>query len=187
MLIEITSTEVKSTETFVFSALYDALHEYMIEEGYAGDNDKFPETYYWESRTQQKGREYWIWWRFNQGTATSFCKKHIDIDIHGAGVKDIEIMYQNKKIKANKGKLEIIIRGKLEVDPDDKWKNSRMGFLRDIFFKRMWQKQRDEHKADLIDDLERIRAFVADFLNKPISREMPEPFQPRMGYEREKF
>ncbi|MFW6450507.1 MAG: hypothetical protein ACOCZ6_05625, partial [Nanoarchaeota archaeon] len=109
MLIEITKTEVKSTETFIFSALYDALHEYMIDEGYAKDNENFPEKYYWESRTQQKGKEYWIWWRCEQGTETPFCKKRIDIDIHGANVKDIEIMYQNKKIKANKGKLEVVI------------------------------------------------------------------------------
>ncbi len=187
MLIEVTKTEVKASETFVFGALYDTLHEFMIDEGYAGDDASFPEKYYWESRTQQRGREYWVWWRFTKQTETEFCIKHIHIDLHGVGVKDVEIMYQGKKIKANKGKMEVIARAMLEVDPGDKWKNGRFGFFRDIYLKRMWQKQLDEHKSDLVNDIKKIRAFVADFLNKPISIKIPEPFQPKKGYERENF
>ncbi len=187
MLIEVTRTEVKTSETFVFSSLYETLHEFMVDEGYAKDDAEFPEEYYWESRTQQKGREYWIWWRLQKGTDNKFCNKKIHIDLHGANVKDVEIMYQGKKVKANKGKMEVIIRAMLEVDPGDSWKNSNWGFLRDIYVKRMWQRQRDEHKSDLIKDVKKIRAFVADFINKPISISMPEPFQPRKGYERENF
>lgn len=187
-IMEIAKMEVKNTSTFIFKQLYVALHDFLYEEGFAsGVDDKFPEKFYWESRAQKGGKEYWVWWRFCKPQPNGMANFLIDIDFHGVGVRDVEIMYQGKKIKANKGKLEVIIRGKLELDPGDKFKNSNIGWLRDIFVNRFWRKERDALRVDLVKDMRKIRAFAADFLNKPVAKLMPEPFYPRMGYDRENF
>lgn len=187
-LMEITKMEVKATATFVFKELYTSLHHFMVDEGWPKDEDAgFPEKFYWESRSQTSGKEYWVWWRFTKGVDTGLAKKHISIDIHGVGVRDVEIMYQGKKIKANKGKLEVIIRGHLEVDPGDSWKSGSWGFLRDIFIKRYWRKELLEYRSDVVKDMKKVRGFVADFINKPVGVGLPEAFHPRMGYERENF
>ncbi|MFW5991334.1 MAG: hypothetical protein ACOCQX_03830 [Candidatus Nanoarchaeia archaeon] len=188
MFIHVTNMELKVTETFVMNQFYTALHDFLFEEGYAkGQDADFPEHYYYESRTQKGGKEYWVWWRCNKGTGTPFAIKHIHIDLHGVGIKDVEIMYQNKKIKANKGKIEVIIRGQLEVDPGDKWKDSKLGFLRDAFLYRWWHKELDQHREDCVKDVKKVRAFAASFMKKPIAQLMPEMFAPKKGYERENF
>lgn len=185
MFIHVTNMELKVTETFVMSEFYTALHDFLFEEGYSDDQDAgFPEKYYFESRTQTGGREYWVWWRCTKSTDTPFAIKHIHVDLHGVGIKDVEIMYEGKKVKANKGKIEVIMRGSLEVDPGDKWKNSKMGFLRDAFLHRWWHKELDRHKVDCAKDIKKVRAFAADFMKKPIAQTTPEAFYPRLGYER---
>ncbi|MGM5481944.1 MAG: hypothetical protein ACQESF_00635 [Nanobdellota archaeon] len=188
MFIHVTNMEIKVTETFVLNEFYTALHDFLFEDGYADDLDAgFPEKYYYESRAQSGGREYWVWWRCKKPTGTNFAFKHIDVDLHGVAIKDVEIMHQQKKVKANKGKVEVILRGALEVDPEDEWKNSKLGFLRDAFIYRWWHNELEKHKNDCLKDLKRVRAFVADFMNKPVAQITPESFNPRLGYNRDDF
>lgn len=188
MYIHVTNMEMKITETFVLSEFYKALHDFLLEDGYAkGDDKDFPEYYYYESRTQAAGKELWIWWRCSKGTDTPFADKHIHIDLHGVGIKDVEIMYQGKKIKANKGKIEVILRGSLEVDKGDEWKKSKLGFLRDAFLYRWWHHELEKHKEDCVKDIKKVRAYVADYMNKPVAQVTTDSFYPRRGYERENF
>ncbi len=190
-IYEIQKIEVKHTGTFMFKEFYVALHDYIFEDGYCdGYDDGFPETYYWESRTQTRGREYWIWWRCTKSPAVGpagLVRYILDVDIHGVGVKDVEIMYKNRKLPANKGKCEIIIRAKLEIDIGDAWKNSSLGWLRDIYVKKMWRKQKEQFRKEVVGDMMKLRDTAADFIKRPLSKLKAEPYLPRMGYERENF
>jgi hypothetical protein len=190
-IMEIARLEVKATTTFSFPDVYTALHDFMFEHGYCNDHDAgFPEKFYSESRTQTKGKEIWVWWRFKKkhtGASSPYVNILIDLDIHGVGIRDIEIMYQDRKLQLNKGKIEIIIRGKFEVDPEDKLKKGFFGGYMDAFINRYWRKELLGYRQDVVDELNKIRSFSAQLLNKPPSVVSEEPFDPKLGYLRDNF
>jgi hypothetical protein len=193
MQIEVFRTEVKSTKPYNFGRFYDALHDWFYEENYTDGADppegydaKFPEKYYWESRHQTMGNEYWIWWRCKKSIAgNKLFKRVIDLDIHGVGVKEEEIMYAGKRVKINKGKFELIIRGKLEIDPGGKWRSSRLAFLFEVFWKRLWRKELEMYRRDVSDDVLKLHDFARDFMGLPTVARRPHLFYPKLGYEEE--
>ena len=191
IVIEVVKTEVKSTKPYDFRKLYDALHDYIYVESYTdeGDSDPgFPEKYYWESRSQNKGTEYWIWWRCKKRVhGNQLFKRAIDLDIHGVAVKEKEIMYGGKRVKIHNGKFELIIRGKLEIDHDAKWRNSMLGFLFEIFWKRIWRKELTGYRKEVVADVMKLQDFARNFMGMPTVAKRPELFYPKLGYEQENF
>lgn len=190
--MEIARLEVKSTTTFSFPDVYTALHDFMYENGFCNDADAgFPEKFYSESRTQTKGKEIWVWWRFKKpysGTGgSSFVNVLIDIDFHGIGIRDLEIMYNDKKIGVNKGKIEIVIRGRFEIDPNDKLKKSFIGSFMDSFINKYWRKELLDYRQDVVNDLNKIRNYAAQLLDKQTTDFLAKPFHPTLGYKREDF
>ena len=188
MFIEVTRTEIKSTKPYNFLRFYIALHEWVFDENYTdgGDFDaKFPEKYYWESRSQTEGNEYWIWWRCKKMVppGNKLFKRVIDLDIHGVGVKQEEIMYGGKRIKVNKGKFELIIRGKIEIDPGGKWRNSNLSFLFDVFWKRIWRKELEMYRREVNEDVLKLHDFARDFMGLPTVKRRPHLYPLRYGYE----
>lgn len=193
MEIQIINLEVKSTTVYSALDLYKALRFWLIENNYvtAKDSD-FPEEYVWESRTQNRGKEFWIWWRPKKQISrggNSFFRRVLDIDLHGVGIQDVEIMYQGQKIKAQKGKFEVLIRVKIEVDYSGGWRSS--GIMSQIlpwFFRRLWKRELEMHKRDLVLEAYRLQDYVKRYMKMPMlyQPEMPQ-FIPQSGYEEEPY
>jgi hypothetical protein len=82
MEIHITNLEVKSTTVYSALDFYKALRFWFIENDYVTSKDSdFPEKYLWESRTQNRGKEFWIWWRPKKTVKdNSFFRRVLDID-----------------------------------------------------------------------------------------------------------
>lgn len=183
LLYEVGRSEIKSTKPYDFKKLYCALHDFFYEEGYAKDWDGgFPETFFWESRGQPRGTEYWIWWRGIKG-ANGFIQRQMAVDLHGVGVKDQEIMYGGKRVKIQSGKFEVLIKARLEIDPNGEWRNSKLGFLFELFWKRLYRRQLENHKKEMVEDLQKIQDFARNFMGLPTLAKRSEPFYPRLGYE----
>jgi hypothetical protein len=191
MEIHIQNLEVKSTTVYSILDLYKQLRFWLIENGYASSNDReFPEKYYWESRSQTKGAEFWIWWRPTKPVAgNKFWRRVIDIDIHGVGITDVDIMYQGQKVRAQKGKLEILMRAKLELDVGGKWKdNTLMAQILPFFWKRLWKRELEMQKKDLMFDAVRLQDQVKKFFKMPMLYQPDAPpFVPMSGYEEEPY
>ncbi|MBN2458209.1 hypothetical protein JXB31_03715 [Candidatus Woesearchaeota archaeon] len=187
--IEVSKSEVKSTKPYDFSKLYNALHDFLYEESYGGDGDAgFPEEYYWESRSQSMGTEYWIWWRGKKAIAgNKFMRRALDIDIHGVGIKEQEIMYGGKRVKIYKGKFELIIRGKLEIDYEGKWRKSSLAFLFEIFWKRLWRKEAQIYMREIAGDVITVQDFARNFMGLPTVARRSEMFYPKHGYEQDNW
>ena len=168
MEYDITYYEVKSTNIVNVVALYEAMREWLIIEGYAGMSDSsFPEKYMWESRTQKGGREFWVWWRPSKKIrGNSFFLRMLDIDIHGVAIKDVEIMYEGRKIKASKGKVEIIVKAKLGVDRNNKWQqNKLLAPFFELFWKRIMWKEFEMNKKEILGDAYKLHKFLSDWFS----------------------
>mgnify|MGYP001604480253 CR=1 FL=1 len=147
--ILIAKFEVKATDVINLNEFYISLHDYLFYEKYAShDGDKpdknagFPETFYFESRTQQGGREIWVWWRCNKVEHSSdFFKRKLIVDLHGVGMKEVEIVRNNQKFKANSGKVEVLVQLKLAIDYKHMFSGPIWGNILDVFYKRIYHKR----------------------------------------------
>jgi hypothetical protein len=167
--IEVHVSEVKSTNIFQVNRIYEDLHEWFMMKNYASNSDsQFPEKFFWEQRSQNQGREFWIWWRLQKGEkGNSFVKRHIDIDFHGVGITEAEAMWKGQKYKVNKGKMEILIKGWIQFDPDDKWEKGILGPWLEIFWKRWHGPQFRKHKRELLGDIATVQEICRQFFNLP--------------------
>jgi hypothetical protein len=191
MEIHITNLEVKSTTVYSALDFYKALRFWLIENDYVTSKDSdFPEKYCWEARSQNKGKEFWFWWRPKKTIKdNSFFRRVLDIDLHGVGIQDVEIMYQGQKIKAQKGKFEVLIRVKLEVDYGGKWRaDGIMSQILPWFYRRLWKRELEMHKRDLVLEAYRFQDFVKRYLKMPMLYQPDQPqFAPQSGYEDEQY
>src|SRR3989338_144109 len=180
--------EVKATDVIHLNSFYIGLHDYFWREEYSDDKDnKFPETYYWETRTQQSGKEIWVWWRGDKTArhmrATSFHKRLMTVDIHGVGVKDVEVMRHDKKWKVQMGKVEILVKAKLRLDPEDKWKKHWfLSKVFPIFWERFYKKYIDMHKQELLKDSYQFQEHVKKLMELNTFAVQQKPFEPAKGF-----
>jgi len=147
-------TKLKHRDYFHMKYVYMLAHEWLMEEGYADRSDKnFPEEFYLHRFTQKNGEEMWIWWRLVKHQ-NSFVRWDLDIDWHVIGMKDVEVMHNGLKYKANHGEPEFKIYAKVIVDPPAQWKNN--WFLRglfELFWTRMYKAQLDNYRKEFYRDL----------------------------------
>ena len=105
------------------------------------------------------------------------------MDIRGRFLKDIELMVDGQKTKAQKGEFELTIRGDLLLDPYDFWKNH--WFLKhffEFFYKRIWKKQREAKKNAVTGDVYQLSNYLKDVFGVMHSKEQRgEIFYPKKG------
>ncbi|MBT4824896.1 hypothetical protein HN695_01450 [Candidatus Woesearchaeota archaeon] len=185
--IFVDSWEAKATDIVHLNGFYVALHDYLWSEEYSTAKDEaFPETYYYETRTQQGGKEVWVWWRpisNKRGTKNNFYQRFFNIEVHGVGVRDAEIMRDNKKWKVQMGKVEVLTKVYLRIDPENKWqKNWFLKMIFEWFWKRMYRKHMEMHKKELLKDSYKFRETVKRLLELNTFAVPQRPFAPAKAF-----
>ena len=101
--------------------LYTMLYEWMCENGWhARDDENFPEKVYIDRKTDA-GKEIWIYWIFErslEGAPTGFATEHLEVKFHFITLKSHEIVYKGKKMKTNKGELELLNSAYIIINED---------------------------------------------------------------------
>ncbi|MBS3137355.1 hypothetical protein J4232_02895 [Candidatus Woesearchaeota archaeon] len=182
--ILISKFEVKATDVINLNEFYISLHDYLWHEKYAEDkNTKFPETFYFESRTQQGGREIWVWWRCEKVEHDSnFFKRRLIVDLHGVGMKEVEIVRNNTKFKANSGKVEVLVQLKLAIDFKHMFSGPIWGNILDVFYKRIYHKRIEGQKKEALKDAYKFQEFVKRQMDLT-SFEHKRQFAPPLGFD----
>lgn len=186
MEIYVGGAEVKSTSVFQAKQLYIMLHEWCLEHAYAKPGDvNFPETMFWEARSQNIGSEYWIWWRTTkQIEGNQFWHRAINIDFHGVGMKNVEVMYKGKKIKADKGKYELLFQAKLVIDRDGMWaKHPLLKPFLEIFWKRLFNKEIEMYRKEVMNDLRTLQDICRQWFQIGALTFTKDQFMPEKGYD----
>jgi len=163
-------------DVFNMDYLYTLLFEYLVEEGFVNRDDEqdFPEISYLQREHPQFGKELWIRWRLKRDESKMF-RHYLDIDIHVLGLKDVEVLSQGKKIKANKGELEIAVSVTLAIDPDRDWeKNAFLKPLKHILIHRMLVSRIDTQKLKCVILGGDIQTVIKSYLKIPTYGAEPE-------------
>jgi hypothetical protein len=143
------------------------LHEWFVEEEFCDDDDEFPETFMREMVSQKGGKAILIFWRFNkQPFGISFYRRRFDVLIKLVGINDVDVMQEGKKYKFQKGMLEIKVWAHLEYDAEEKWRNNWfLKHLLDIYVKRLNAVEMDQHRQELLRDVESLQDVMKSYLN----------------------
>lgn len=192
--------KVKYKDVFHLKNLYIMMHEYLSEEGWRGPvsggkgvyEHSDIETLYLEKFCQKGlhagGKEMWVYWRTSkpyEGKYSGYFKNHLDLDFHMVYMQDIEVVHQGKKMKIQKGEIEMFFRAWIEADYRHLWeKHWLLKHLQDIYERRIMIQELDKREKELWREAYRLQNRVKRYLNMRIFIPTPEPFHhPIYGYE----
>lgn len=203
IVTEVPQFSVKYKDIFHFRNLYVMMHELLWEEGWLtreGLGDRWQEaleTLYYENHFQKGihagGKEVWVWWRCEKGTeglgrGVGYFRWLLDIDIQGAYIKDVEIIHQGKKIKAQHGQLWIWFRPKIEGDYEKTWrKHPLLKHLQHSYEHRFMHGQVEKYEKMLWRDAYKIQHKIKAFLKNRTFIPISAPFHPRQYGHAENF
>ena len=169
---------------FSMSLLYKLVRSWILENGYGPD--KWMEELYLQ-REAPIGTEHWIFWRTSK-KINSFITYKINVDFHTLGMNKSEMVNEGKKVKTDKGEVEVFFTPILTVDPDEKWKNAwwfKYPAVQQWWLKRFYRIEIDKHEELVIKDAYRLQGIIKQYLDlKGFLREYAgEPFHPIKGLE----
>ncbi|MFH1641533.1 MAG: hypothetical protein ABIC04_01405 [Nanoarchaeota archaeon] len=204
---EIEEIKVKYSDVLHLKNLYVMLHEYLYEEGwmgmpkaqggptgYASVSHANIEKLYLEKFCQKGlhkgGKEMWLWWRFVKAPESKFnqyFRYRLDVDFHMVYMTDLEIMHQGKKMKVQKGEIEIIMRAYIESDYNGEWaKHWFLKHFMDLYESRILSTELEKKEKELWREVYRFQGVIKRYLNLRNFVPTPEPFHPAIyGYEGE--
>ncbi|MBR9699660.1 hypothetical protein GOV09_04345, partial [Candidatus Woesearchaeota archaeon] len=199
ILREVTPFKVKYNDVFHLKNLYVMMHEYLVDEGWYGDDglgdspsnthrdiEKLYMERHHQKSTHKGGMELWLWWRMKKhpfgGKVQGYYQYHLDIDFHGMYMQKIEIMHQGKKLNVDKGELEIFFRPKLvRLPAGDKWADHWfMKHFQGIYEKRIMSTDFDKLEKELWREAYRLQGTIKAYLNLRNFIPIPEPFHPKL-------
>lgn len=186
---------VKFKDIFNLKEFYKAMHEWTKEyewssvesDGLTIENDDQYETLYLEKQDAAGAKEMWWWWRLQKmPISNSYYKWHMDIDYHILVMLPAEVMREGKKLKVNKGEVEVKIWAYLEFDYQGQWsKHPILKMFNKIFPNRIFKKEvYEDHKLELYREMYTLQAFIKKWfkLRSFLPYEEIAPFFPSRTY-----
>jgi len=92
---------------------------------YDDPEDENPEIFYLERILGTGVKEHRIWWRcLKVPQKSGYYRYFLKIDFMTLNMKSIEVMHQGHKMKTDRGDCVIRIWAYLQLDYNEKWRNS---------------------------------------------------------------
>lgn len=150
--------KVKQTDIFDFKELYNFLYKWLIDEGY-----KVVEKNYAEKVTPG-GKEIDVEWEATKKISDYFrfvLKPRWKI----LGMNDVEVEKNGKKLKMNKGQVEIKLGGILEKDYEARWEgNAFFKFLRGVYDRYIIRARIEDYEKKLFGEADEFLVQMKSFL-----------------------
>ena len=172
-----TPMRIKYKDIFEIKQFYQFLREYLKSNEWY-DEEEGPPSEHWEAyygeRIDQKGaREIWFNWRLAKNPMGSpMIRYYIDIDFHCLGIVNAEIIKDGKKIKANKGEVEMkmwaYVEEKFLKEFEGHW---FLGQVKDIFAHRVYDKEVYQRRKELYQELYTLTSYIKQWLK--MKRHLP--------------
>jgi hypothetical protein len=136
-----------------YDETYKMLFNWLQGEGYNLVEDSYKE------KLSGAGKEIIIGWTAGK-KVTDYFKREIKVDWHILTMKDAEIELDGKKVKTNKGELEIKFTADIVKDYESRWEDKPIHkFMRGLYENYIIRSTVEEHEDDL--DAE-VRVLIAD-------------------------
>jgi hypothetical protein len=186
---EVAKVSVVFQDPFNLKNLYKLVKYWLEDNGYveAGTTEKTLEILYSEQVRTGDVREYHIWWRADRQPENQYFKFKIDVDFLGLGIKNVEVVRNDKKYKMQSGEITINIRGILVTEANDKkgrWEDNVI--LRNVrnWYKDKWYRSKiEEYEDDLYEEVYKLQAAVKDYLELHQFTTPPDLFFEKKGFE----
>ncbi|MBI2665764.1 hypothetical protein HYX12_04040 [Candidatus Woesearchaeota archaeon] len=155
---------IKFKDIFDLPMFYKTYREWFLEYDWKdeeGDGDHW-ESYYGE-RIDQKGmREIWFLWRLTKDPPHSkYIKYYMDIDVHCVAITDTEIIKDGKKLKSNKGEIEMKIWAYVQEKFQDEFeKHSLLKQVSHLFAHRIYDKEVYQRRKELHQEMYVMQNFI---------------------------
>jgi len=168
--IEIANWIIQVRDAYNLAYAYTMIHDWIVEENWASDDDSFfPETYYMQRENPKFGKEIWLRWRLLKSPTEAGKKAPLfyymmDLDFKILGLKDTEIAWKGQKVKADRSEFELTCRGALIIDKDRAWENSVFKSVKELYFRRVLRNQIGMHRKKVYSDAYRLRDLVMNYL-----------------------
>lgn len=187
---EVATLNVNLNDVFSLKYLYMLMHEWLIEEGYCDRKDEnFKETLYLQKEDAQGIKEHWFHWRLDKTPwKNKFWKYVLDINAHTLGIQQVETMHNGKKLKADKGEIEVTIDAYLVIDYQQVWwgKNATNPLFKALaqpLLNRFLKKRFTTHKNQLKEDAYKLKQAIESYFMLPNvlpERELDQVWQRRL-------
>ncbi len=161
------SNKIALRDVYSLDYLYTLMHEWLLEYGYCGSDEDFKEIMY-EHIDGGRGAELWIKWRLSKSAVVTFAplfSYNVDINFHIMGQKEVEVVLGGKKVKADRGEVEIEIVGYMVLDPKKKVKSHWLGqHFYDFIFTVLLKGKAKMNERGLQGDLARFQEAIKSYL-----------------------
>lgn len=190
--------KVKYRDIFTLLELYKALYEWLGEYGWKGVHYKdhakdgavnhidYLERYYYHKQDPNGMTEHFIFWRVEKELEnTKKLKWYIDINFHTLTMKPTEILRDNKKIKTDKGEVEIEIKGYIEtIYAREMDQSPFLKMFKKIFTEQAYHDQIEQNEKDLYHEVYLLHNFVKQWfkLKRYLPYEETKSFHPSHAY-----
>ena len=164
--IVIPELQIIYRDVFVMVYFYKMLHFWLEEEGFL---DPFKTHEYMESEYIQRqltNKEYHIFWKTEKNPIdSSYYKYHLDIDMRVILMSDVEVIKNGRKVKAQKGEMQVKINPWIEVDMGKGWETHPiLKYISSYFRRRLYKREMELHKKELYRDAYRLQAVIKKYL-----------------------
>jgi len=179
--MKITTLKLKVRDVFSAKDTVRVIEEWLKENHYVDQEggEDYETLYTHAIRGGGAVLDAWFWWRvikYPTGTTkdTAYLRYRINLDMHFLGdANEVEVMHKGKKVKLNKGEIEFNITPIVEIDFRDEWKKSGiLGLAHDIFKKKIYKKEIDNHVELLMTDTYKLQNMLKQWFN--LESVMPE-------------
>jgi hypothetical protein len=183
--VQIFSFELEKEDVMRFKPIYEAMHQFLMEEGYGHpQSPEVPdmvEDLYWERWILSGAKEQHIWWRVKKDVS-KYVRFFLIVNIQTLNVTKAEVAYKGKKVSGEKIDLIIRVWGYLQWDRDDRFQNSIAERFKKTFFTKIYQKEYDQKKDDFLRFAGKFNRLIKGYFEMVSEGATPVIFQPPMGY-----
>lgn len=161
-------------DVFHLKSLYIAMYFYLVEHGWSSKNgpwedptgDNRWETMFYDNRNKGN-RKVWIWWRLQKPSGNSYYQYFININFMFLGWKDVEVVHEGMKYKAQLGELTVFVKPWIEYDYKDQWsKHLILKHFQPFFEKRVFKQDMQNREDLLLRETNEFLAVIKDFLEQ---------------------
>lgn len=153
--------KLKQSGFWKYSDVYTFAFNWLKDNSYEIKEELYSE------KLSTNGKEVIIKWSASK-EVTDYFQYKISLDWHILGMKDAEVEIDGKKVKTNKGEVEIKFKGEIIKDYEKRWEDKPIWkFLRGIYEKYIIRETIDEYENELKDEVKKIIKDIKSFLRIP--------------------
>lgn len=144
--------------------IFDYKDVYRFMYTWLTDFDYFVEEKTYTEKAKPEGKEVEIHWIARRKISDYF-RFILKIDWNIFGMTTVEVVKDNIKVKANKGRLEIKVTAFLEKDYENRWENTAfVRFLRGMYDRFIIRNRIEDYEDKVAEELDEIVAQTKGFL-----------------------